>query len=426
MLDILNQWNRWGTAALKSGYLRDITTDIIPFLHTKEIVALVGLRRAGKTTVLYQIMDKLESEGIPQTAMLHLNFEEPAIAPKLNVELLDHIYQTYREEVYPTGKAYLFFDEIQNVPHWEKWVRARNEQEEIKIFITGSSANLMSRELATVLTGRHVDFYVTPFSFKEFLAIKNIAPPKTKLNVNPPPAIQNALKEYMTWGGFPEVALSEDIERKKILLKQYFDDILFKDIAMRHQVRDLTVLRNIAVHLMTQTSCLFSINRIAKLFQISLEMASNYCRFIQETFLVDYLPYFSLKTAERNRHSQKIHVNDLGLRQIASISLSMDYGKLTETVVYQQLQRKFRNDIFYWKGKQETDFVIRNGNHIQSIIQVAYDNLDDEKTRHRELSSLEAASDQFKKASTSLIVGKIPKNVDKRMIPLWVFLLEMQ
>ena len=162
----------------------------------------------------------------------------------------------------------------------------------------------------------------------------------------------------MMWGGFPEVVLSNSVERKKILLKQYFDDIIFKDIAMRHQIRDLTVLRNIAVHLITQTSYLFSINRISKLFQISLEMASNYCSFIQEAFLVDYLPYFSLKTAERNRNPQKIHVNDLGLRQIASISLSMDYGKLTETLVYQQLQRKFRNDIFYWKGKQEIDFVI--------------------------------------------------------------------
>lgn len=162
----------------------------------------------------------------------------------------------------------------------------------------------------------------------------------------------------MMWGGFPEVVLSNSVERKKILLKQYFDDIIFKDIAMRHQIRDLTVLRNIAVHLITQTSYLFSINRISKLFQISLEMAANYCSFIQEVFLVDYLPYFSLKTAERNRNPQKIHVNDLGLRQIASISLSMDYGKLTETLVYQQLQRKFRNDIFYWKGKQEIDFVI--------------------------------------------------------------------
>lgn len=424
MLEVLSQWNRWGSAKLKSGYTREITSDITPFINTKEVVALTGLRRAGKTTVLYQIMDRLESEGIPKEAMLHMNFEEPAIAPKLNLEMLDQIYRTYREEVYPSGKAYLFFDEIQNISNWEKWVRARNESEDIKIFITGSSANLMSRELATVLTGRHVEFYVTPFSFKEILKLKNIKIPESKLKINPPPLIQNALKEYMTWGGFPEVVLSNNIDRKKILLKQYFDDILFKDVAMRHQVRDLAMLRNIAVHLITQTSCLFSINRISKLFQISLEMASNYCNFIQEAFLVDYLSYFSLKTAERNRNPQKIHVNDLGLRQITSISLNMDYGKLAETLVYQHLQRKFRNDLFYWKGKQEIDFVIRSGNTIHSIIQVAYDNLEDVDTRQRELLSLEEAKSKFKKAKMRLVVGKMPKSLDKLMTPLWLFLLD--
>lgn len=424
MLEILNQWNRWGVAKLKSGYVRDITANILPFVNTNEVVALIGLRRAGKTTVLYQIMDEIESKGVPKEAMLHMNFEEPAIAPTLSLEALDQIYRTYREEIYPTGKAYLFFDEIQNVPNWEKWVRARNESEEIKIFITGSSANLMSRELATVLTGRHVEFYVTPFSFKEILRLRDIKIPEFKLKINPPPLIQNVLKEYLTWGGFPEVILSNDIDRKKMLLKQYFDDILFKDVAMRHQIRDLTVLRNIAVHLITQTSCLFSINRVSKLFNISLEMASNYCSFIQESFLVDYVPYFSLKTAERNRNPQKIYVNDLGLRQISSISLSMDYGKLAETLVYQHLQRKFRNDIFYWKGEQEVDLVIRSGNSIHSIIQVAYDNLDDENTRKRELTSLEKAKMEFKNAKANLIVGKMPKSPDKLMIPLWLFLLE--
>ena len=117
MLEILNQWNRWGAAKLKSGYARDITSNIIPFLNTNEVVALIGLRRAGKTTVLYQIMDALESEGVPKEALLHMNFEEPGIAHTLSVEILDQIYRTYREEIYPTGKAYLFFDETQHLSH---------------------------------------------------------------------------------------------------------------------------------------------------------------------------------------------------------------------------------------------------------------------------------------------------------------------
>ena len=142
MLNLISQWNRWGATTLPSGQKRDILSEISGFLDTPEIIVLVGLRRAGKTTVLYQLMDQLEQQGIPQEAMLHMNFEEPAIAPNLNLETLDQIYQTYREQVYPSGKAYLLFDEIQNVPQWERWVRTRNEREDIKIFITASSANL--------------------------------------------------------------------------------------------------------------------------------------------------------------------------------------------------------------------------------------------------------------------------------------------
>ena len=423
MLDALTRWNRWGNAALSGGYRRDVTTNIEPFLNTKEVVALVGLRRAGKTTVLYQVMDMLEAQGVPQEACFHMNFEEPALGAQLGVDLLDKLYRLYREEIYPTGTAYLFFDEIQNVPAWERWVRARNETEDIKIFITGSSAALMSRELGTVLTGRHVEFYVAPFSFSEYLRVKGIGIPSKALQTDPPPVIQKALTEYMRWGGFPEVVLSDDEERKERLLKQYFDDILFKDVAVRHEIRDLTTLRNIAVHLITQSSCLFSVRRVASLFQISQDMATKYCDYIQESFLVDFLPFFSLKASERNRNPKKVHVNDLGLRRIASISLSMDYGKLAETLVHQRLKKTRQGAIFYWKGKQEIDFVIQDGNSISECVQVVYDNLDDEKTRARELVSLEEAGAVFPRAKKQLIVGKMPKNREKCMVPLWWFLL---
>src|ERR1700683_1798162 len=128
-IDTLLKWNRWGSNLLESGHKRHITAAIIPFLHTEEIVTLTGLRRAGKSTILYQVMDLLEGEGIPPKAMLHINFEEPALAPHLALDLLDSLYEIYRAQVYPTGKAYLFLDEIQNVPEWERWARARNETE---------------------------------------------------------------------------------------------------------------------------------------------------------------------------------------------------------------------------------------------------------------------------------------------------------
>lgn len=126
---------------------------------------------------MYQLMDALEAQRVPTEAVLHVNFEEPALATQLSLELLDALYRSYREDIYPEGKANLFFDEIQIVPDWEKWVRARNESENIKIIITGSSANLMSRELGTILTGRYLEFFVSPLTFSEYLTFIKIEKP---------------------------------------------------------------------------------------------------------------------------------------------------------------------------------------------------------------------------------------------------------
>ena len=134
MQEVLEKWNRWGTNPLDSGIERQILPDIQRYLHKKEIIVLKGPRRAGKSTILYQLMDILEKEGITQEAMLHVNFEEPKLTPYLNTNILDELYDWYREYVYPEGKAYIFLDEIQNVPDWERWVRARNKTEDINFF----------------------------------------------------------------------------------------------------------------------------------------------------------------------------------------------------------------------------------------------------------------------------------------------------
>ncbi len=424
MLENLIRWNRWGRATLKGGFKRNITSKITPFCDSSEIIVLIGLRRSGKTTILYQIMDYLETKGIPSEAILHMNFEEPNLGPSLGVELLDELYRTYRENIYPIGRAYIFFDEIQNVPQWERWVRARNESEDIKIFLTGSSANLMSRELGTLLTGRHISFHVTPLSFSEYLEFNQIDLPKTTLKVDAEPQIQHALNHYLQWGGFPEIVLSHHESRKQLLLKQYFDDILFKDVAMRHQVRDIVMLRNIAVHLLTQTANLISINRIAKLFSISLEAANNYCSYLQEAFVIDFIFFYSFKVSERNRNPRKVHATDLGLRQVVSFSHSEDKGKLIETAVNHHLQRLSYGEVFYWKDNKETDFLLRKGNTITTGIQVVYENLDDNKVREREVQALDEMKKKFTRAKTFIVAAKMPKMTIKGVLPLWLFLLD--
>jgi predicted AAA+ superfamily ATPase len=426
MLDILYRWNRWGSNPLDSGIKRKMTERILQYVHTKEIVVLIGSRRSGKSTILYQIMDALEKENVPREAMLHINFEEPKLIPFLTLKGLDEIYDAYREQLFPKGKMYLFLDEIQNILGWERWVRARSQTEEIKFFITGSSAKLMSREIATLLTGRHLSFEISPLNLAEYLQFKEIAVPKARLPVAAPPSIRQALNDFLKWGGFPAVALAQNADHKQSLLTEYFDDILYKDIVLRHNVRDPMLLRNIAVHLLTQTGNLASFHRISNLFQVSSDMGTAYCRYLQKAFMVELLPIFSLKASIRQRHPQKIYATDLGLRNAVCLAHSADEGRLVESIVYHTLRRRFEDNVFYWSGKTETDFVIREGNTITQIWQAVAENLDDSNVLKRELKAMEEAKSFFPQAEAFLICKTLPEeslSLPCKMIPLWSFLL---
>lgn len=427
MLQVLERWNRWGTQPLASGKKRKILDRILRYRHSKEVIALIGPRRSGKSTTLYQIMDALESEKIPKEAMLHINFEEPKLAMELGLDLLDALYDSYRESIYPQGKAYLFLDEIQNIQGWERWVRARNETEDIKIFLTGSSAKLMSREIASSLTGRHLTFEILPLSLAEFLEFRGLKAPDHRRPIDPPAPIRQALNELQDWGGFPAVTLAQEIQHKRDLLSQYFDDILYRDIALRHDVRDLMLLRSIAVHLLTQTAKRLSFNRIANTFQVSNDLGVSYCRHIQESYMVDFLPYYSMKVSVRQRHPQKVYTMDLGLRRAVGLPHSADEGRLVETLVYHHLRSLYGENIFYWGVKKEIDFLIREGNTITQLWQVVAGGLDDKTVRDRKLSAFEEAKEEFPSAESFLVVKTLPKepiNFSGKVIPLWTLLLD--
>lgn len=430
MLDILIHWNRWGKNPLESGHRRTITDRVMEMVELPEAIVLTGLRRSGKTTILYQVMDELEQKGIPQKAMFYLNFEDPGFSGHLSPHLLDEVYRIYREEVYPTGKAFLFLDEIQVVPEWERWVTARNETENIKIFVSGSSAQVMSRQLATLLTGRHLDIRVHPLCFEEFLEFNTIKVPTAPLSLTPPPEIQAALKAYLTWGGLPRVVLTENENNKRSLLRGYLDDILFKDVALRHDIRNIRLLKDITIYLLTQTSCRITFKRLAQVYNVSQSVIQNYCNYIEESFLVSFLSIYSRKAAEINRNPKKVHCHDLGFRHISNMSSTLELGKLIETCVYNQLTRQENDGIYYSKDTGEVDLVLRRGTDLIQFIQVVFDGLDDDNVITRETKSLIDAHEKYPKAEKLLIIATWPRNLSKaipnfiRVIPLWHFLLQ--
>ncbi len=430
MLDILINWNRWGANPLDSGYKRTGTQQVVDLLELPEAIVLTGIRRSGKTTILYQVMDALERRGIPQKAMLYVNFEDPSFSNQLTPALLDQVYRIYREEVYPDGKAFLFFDEVQVVPEWERWVTARNETENIKILVSGSSAQIMSRGLATLLTGRHVDVQVHPLNFREFLEFNKIKISKRPFPFTATPVIQAALKNYLTWGGLPRVVLTENENNKRSILRAYIDDILFRDVALRHDIRNIRLLKDLAIYLLTQTSCKITFKRLAQIYSVSPSIIQDYCDYIEESFLISFISISSRKAAEINRNPKKTHCHDLGFRHIANMSSTIDFGKLVETCVYNQLNRTIHDGIYYWDENVEVDLVLRQGSELTQFIQVVYDGLDDDKILNREIRSLVDVHEKFPKAEKLLITANWPQHLEKdipdfiRVIPLWQFLLD--
>ncbi len=408
LIRALSRWNRWGEARLDAGHPRDLTATLRRHLDTPEVIALVGPRRAGKTTVLFQLMDALEAAGTPREALLHVNLEEPGFGVQLGLDLLERIYDTWRAEVFPEGRGWLFLDEVQRVPEWERWVRARGETEDVKIFVTGSSSALMSSELATLLTGRHLTFRVLPLAFGEVLRFRGIRGPSGLRLAGDPARIRHALVEYLRWGGFPEVVLTADVERKQDLLRQYFDDILFKDVALRHQIRDLPLLRNLAAYLLEQTASLVSFQRLANVFETSKTAVRAYCHHLEEAYLVSFLPFYSLKRAERLRRPSKVHAIDPGLRNAVSLSAAPDRGRLMETAVHNALLRERTDGLFYWKGEGEVDLAVRRGAGIERLIQVTDEGLLEPSSRRREIAALLEAAGVFSDAEPLVVAGALP------------------
>lgn len=431
LLDSLHLWNLWGSWRLPKSFVRSLTKSVCRYVDAPEIVALIGPRRAGKSTMLYQVMQHLLDQGVPTEAILHINCEEPGFSPFLKLDLLDKLYGTYRSKVRPTGKVYVFLDEIQNIPNWERWVRARNDTEDVKVFLTGSSSALLSGELATSLRGRNFCFDVYPLSFREMLQFRKIEVPTGSLPNQAPPEISHALNDYLTWGGFPRVVLAKDDDERNRILRRYFDEILFKDIIQRHQIRNEMALRNIAIHLLTNTSTLISYKRLADVFQVSQDLASSYVGYLKEAFMVSTLDFYSLKASERVRNPIKVHAIDLGLRKVASISASLDETKLIETQVHNALRQTQEEDLYYWKDKGEIDMLSQKGGMVTALYQVVYAGLDREAVEKRELGGLVAAMKQFPKASGTLVAWSPYADIHQQQYPhiaikpLWQYLLEI-
>ncbi|MEK6864212.1 MAG: ATP-binding protein [Nanoarchaeota archaeon] len=378
--------------SMESGVEREILPEIDTKLPHAAIIS--GVRRCGKSTLMKQIMRK-------EKEYYYFNFEEPRAAG-FSLSDFAKLEESFRESA---EKAVYFLDEIQNVDEWERFVRRKLDAGE-KFVITGSNASLLSKELGTRLTGRHITYTLFPFSYAEFLKFSG-----KKEGIE-------SFEEYLANGGFPEFLKYGKAE----MLQGLFNDIITKDIIVRHKLRDEKAVRNIAVFLLSNISREFSCNSLAKTFGIgSANTVVSYVGYMEDTFLLFTLPIFSFSLKKQQVNPRKVYAIDTGFLAANSASFSGDKGRILENAVFLHLRRKFK-DIFYFKGRRECDFIVKDKGKaeyaVQSCLKLDEDNME------REVEGLKEAMKILDIGKGVIVTLGQEDNLDGiKVIPAWKWML---
>ncbi|MCK4820978.1 ATP-binding protein, partial [bacterium] len=425
IIHILNDWNFWNndqkTGVLRPGYLARIEA----LLSSNQVITITGPRRAGKSFIMRQMAKRLINNGYASKNIMHVNFEDPRFTES-GVSLLEEIFESYREYITPTNIPVLFLDEIQEIEGFEKCIRMMHELSKAKIIISGSNAKLLSRELGTLLTGRHLDLTVFPLSFGEYLSFHDITIPQKDDFITYETEIRGLLRKFIEFGSFPEVVLSE---QKKEILLTYFEDVITKDLLRRFRIRKPQDLRSIIKYYFSNSSSLSTFKSIERFLEMSITSVKNYTDYIEQAYLVFSLKRFSFKVKEQEKSPRKMYAVDTGLCNAVGFRFSDNLGKLAENIVFMELRRKqaldYNMELFYWKDvhHREVDFVIKEGTTVKSLMQVCW-NIKDEKTRNRELRSLQKAMRELK-VSKALIITEDTEGEEKvngftvQTVPLW-------
>ncbi len=322
-----------------------------------------GIRRCGKSTLLKQISRKLDT-------FYYFNFEDPRLAA-FEVEDFQKLNEVFEEEF---GKCdYYLLDEIQNVKGWELFVRSMLDRRG-RFVITGSNASLLSRELGTRLTGRHIRYELFPFSFKEFLSFNKFRPD------------ESSFSDYLNRGGFPDYLRFT----RPDVLQELLNDVIARDIIVRRGIRNVQVVRELAIYLITNIGKEFSYNALKKLFMLgSVNSAISFVSSFEESYLFFTVPRFDYSFKSQIVSPKKIYCIDNGLAVVNSASFSGDRGRLLENAVFLELRRRHK-EIFYFRGNGECDFLVKEAGKIVEAVQVCWE-LNSDNTKH-ELEGLHEAA----------------------------------
>ena len=400
--------------------------------------AVIGMRRAGKTTFLLQCLSDRLAQGVDRRRLVYFNFEDERLAGLEAADLgilLDEYYRAHPE--FRRSQVVTWcFDEIQVVPGWERFVRRVLDSERVEIFLSGSSAKMLSREVATSMRGRALETVITPFSFREFARHRGATVPSARALTS---AAEESswlarLDDYLAIGGFPEASRPDMASERVGLLQGYVDSVLFRDIAERHRIENLVAMRAFVRQLLRQPATALSISKIHQDFRsrdiaVSKETLLALLNHLEDAFLVFTVPIATRSERKRQVNPRKVYLADHGLAAAFQSAPTADRGHHLENIVACELKRRCR-DLSYVKTESglEVDFLATAGDGRSQLIQVAAD-VRDAATFEREIRSLLEAATAHPDARKLLIVDRpIPRAVDVptgvELVKLWRWLLE--
>jgi hypothetical protein len=395
----------------------------------------IGVRRSGKSTYLFQIIQRLKDSGVPRENILYLNFFDDRLhnLRQNNLGLITEAYYSLYPEKKNAEIVYCFFDEIQAVPGWEPFVDRLMRTEKCEVYLAGSSAQMLSKEIATQMRGRALSWEMFPFSFREFLDWKGIDSAST-LSTKKRLVVQKAFEEYWDTGGFPEVAgLSRDLQIK--IHQEYFHAILFRDLVERHDVSHPKAVTDLAHWLADNTASLYSVNSLTRYLKslghkAPKSVVSNYLEWFEDAYFLFTVRIFDASLARSNTNPKKVYCVDHALVTSVSSGILVNSGHLLENLVFTAL-RRLHPKIYYYKTKtgREVDFIVPLRKRVRMLIQVC-ESLAEPQTRKREIAALAEAMTELNLKSGTIVTRGEDEQIDAgggaiNVVPIWRFLLDL-
>lgn len=373
---------------------RELYLSRIRGFYDKDLIKVItGIRRAGKSVLLKQIIQELEEGGIDREHIIYINFEDIENSfLKNELDLNNYV----KEKIKDKSKYYLFFDEIQNIKNWEKAINSFKATKNVSIFITGSNSNLLSGELATLLSGRYVSFRVQPFTFKEVCQLKKMTNQKEQ---------EELFADYIKWGGMPQRYVFQSEMEIKTYLTDLYDSIVVKDIIARYNIKDVELLQKIIEYLMSTPSQQFSVTNILKYLSsenrsCSNETLYNYLSYIVNSYIMSKAQRYDIKGKKILSTNDKYYLTDIGISKVKSNQTKQGIGSILENIVYNELINRGYEVYVGKTDNAEIDFIATNFDQ-KIYFQVAY-MLADETIIDREFGAYHKIEDNYPKYVLSM------------------------